>query len=90
MPGQGSVARQVGLLAQKERWLPPTFSLSASGPVAIRSVCPGGRGPQGRVRRGAVPAPITVSRKVVGTLENKCPWGLPVSCSSDSTETNRY
>ena len=36
-----------------------------------------------------MPAPITVSRKVVGTVENKCPWGLPVSCSSDSTETKK-
>lgn len=37
-----------------------------------------------------MPAPITVSGKAVGTLEDNCPWGLQVSSSSDSTETNLY
>lgn len=38
MLGQGSMARQVGLLAQKERRLPPTFSLSASGAQRLSGV----------------------------------------------------
>lgn len=90
MPGQGSMARPVGLLAQEGEAASPCFL-----PVHIRAqrlsgVYVSGERAPGRGQERGQCQPHNCVWKAVGTLEDNCPWGLQVSLSSDSTETNLY